>query len=354
MSTYAHIKRCLDLTDREITTAIEDRRSSKALIDQMVKVSKPGDGGPKLLLLFAKLARERAEWIDGALRVEMMEDGEATVVEVLSELGLGMHERVFPSFKMSVPLDEFSRAVERVPHMIAPLALSGVTSRRLVLTSAADEEPQEAIPASALVAIDDGSLYGPGPRKKPSRDKLAAVKAGAARTASSSKQPAARKASKPAMEAAKGKSPAKSIRPPAAASGKSPSRPPVRIGPVPPTPPQATKIVRPALPRPPALPRTDEHTPMPGPSPVAARSVVAKVPLTRIQVPRSQQNPEGDSSTKPAKRASMKPPKGHSKPPDRRSKSPAPRSGPKSGRSGRESDAPDSGAVDRGWDEPEE
>src|SRR5580765_4308378 len=97
MSIYPHIKRCLELSDKDIASAVGDRRTTKALLDQLSKVSRPGDGAPKLLLVFAKMAAQSVDWVDGSLRIEMAGDGDATTVEVLTELGLGMHERVFPS-----------------------------------------------------------------------------------------------------------------------------------------------------------------------------------------------------------------------------------------------------------------
>ena len=68
MSTYAHIKRCLELSDRDIASAVAERGTTKALLDQLAKVSRPGDGAPKLLLVFAKIASSEVDWIDGALR----------------------------------------------------------------------------------------------------------------------------------------------------------------------------------------------------------------------------------------------------------------------------------------------
>src|ERR1700753_333232 len=130
MSIYAHIKRCLELSDKDITSAIADRRLAKALLDQLAKVSKPGDGAPKLLLVFAKIAAAQVDWIDGELRVELGDSGESTTVDVLTEMGRGMRERVFPTLKMNVPMEEFARAVERVPHMIAPLSTAGSTDKR--------------------------------------------------------------------------------------------------------------------------------------------------------------------------------------------------------------------------------
>ena len=202
MSIYAHIKRCLELSDRDIASAVGDRRLAKALLDQLAKVSRPGDGAPKLLLVFARLASSSVDWIDGGLRVEMVGDADVTVVEVLSELGLGMHERVFPSFKMSVPLEEFARAVERVPHMIEPLTIGTKSARRLVLTAIADgEEDEEEDRRRPSVSIGDDSLYL-GARRRASKDTLAAVKAPgreSAREPPSGKPP--RKSSRPMMEA---------------------------------------------------------------------------------------------------------------------------------------------------------
>ncbi|HEY2516916.1 MAG TPA: hypothetical protein VGI39_38860, partial [Polyangiaceae bacterium] len=169
MSMYSHIKRCLELSDKDIESAVGDRRLAKALLDQLSKVSRPGDGGPKLLLVLAKMAAEGSEWIDGDVRVEMLADADTTLVEVLSELGLGMHERVFPAFKMNVPLDEFARAVERVPHMVAPLAIATKSPRRLVL-SAASMADEDAEGEDAGVSIGDDSLYG-APGRRVSRDK---------------------------------------------------------------------------------------------------------------------------------------------------------------------------------------
>ena len=363
MSIYAHIKRCLELSERDIVSAVADRRTAKALLDQLAKVSRPGDGAPKLLLVFARLASSEVEWIEGALRVEMVGDADVTVVEVLCELGLGMHERVFPSFKMSVPLDEFARAVERVPHMVAPLTVVAATSRRLVLTTAEDEEQEEAAPPA--VAIADDSLYV----RRSSKDKIAAVKDPRTRI-----EPRATSSGKmQQVRRAKSEVPAERAKSVPARSGKT-SRP----APPPADEPaggnagagRASRVL--AVPKPPALPRTDARTPTP---PGGGRSVVARVPLTRIQVPRGSRPPAAAASaektapharpSKHPKRPSLKPPaKGHSKapaknpskpPPDRRSKAPPPRSvPPKSARSRAPaalSEPPDEEGIDMGWDE---
>jgi len=335
MSIYAHIKRCLELSDRDITSAIADRRLAKALLDQLAKVSKPSDGAPKLLLMFAKIAAQQVDWIDGALRVELVGDGEVTTVEVLTELGLGMHERVFPSFKMAVPLEEFARAVERVPHMIEPLSIATSSASRLVLTATEGEEEEESEndSPSANVPIADESMYA-GEKRKASKPEMAAV-------------------SVPKVIASR--------------SGKT-----LRPAPPQPSAPRAAPVV---VPRAPALPRAEQKAAEQAAASEPKRSIVARVPLARIQVPRSSAGgsrpppPKAASAPKappapkrpskpPAKRASMKPPP--SSRGGRPSKMPPPKAPsirpprsvpPKSKRGHAVSEPPDEESIDTGWDD---
>src|SRR5262249_4256609 len=62
-----------------------------------------------------------------------------------------------PSLPMKVPLEEFLRAVERVPHMIEPLAVTTKSPRRIVLS--ATEETRKSSMAPPMVEIDRDSLY---------------------------------------------------------------------------------------------------------------------------------------------------------------------------------------------------
>ena len=288
MSIYANIKRCLELSDRDLASAVGDRRLAKALLDQLAKVSRPGDGAPKLLLVFARMAMASVDWIDGGLRVEMNGEGEITTVEVLSELGLGMRERVFPSFKMAVPLDEFVRAVERVPHMITPLTIATVSEQRLVLTAVAEGEDAAGDDAvdSAAVSIGDDSLYT-GERR---RSKAAGKHPESDAPPSEAKKPA-RRSSRPKSDSVRPRviapNSGKTLRPmaPPMASVMETQQgnpaPPPRVAGVP----VAPRVAPPAVvPRAPPLPRTDERAPQPTRGPVVKRAIVARVPLTKIQV----------------------------------------------------------------------
>jgi hypothetical protein len=165
MTKLAHIKRCLDITEKDIAHAVETRAACKALLDHIAEVAAPNQGAPKLLLLLARMATTACEWVDGDLRIEMVGDGEVTVVETMSELGGGMKERVLPPFTMSVPLNEFVRAVERVPHMITPLITKTVSPRRVVFS--ASEEVRKTTVPPPHVEIGESSLYGPRPPRPP-------------------------------------------------------------------------------------------------------------------------------------------------------------------------------------------
>ncbi|MGO8994216.1 MAG: hypothetical protein ACLQVI_12875 [Polyangiaceae bacterium] len=164
-SPLAHVKSCLDVTERDVASALGDRETARALLDKLAKVARPGEGGPKALVFLARLAREDVAWIEGMLRVELAQTGDATTVEVLSDLGVGMRERVFPPFTMSVPLEEFTRLAERLPDSIAPLAIRSKSARKLVLKALWEDDGDMSSVLPPAVSIADESLYGRARRR---------------------------------------------------------------------------------------------------------------------------------------------------------------------------------------------
>jgi len=155
--SLVHIKRCLDIAEKDIAAAVETRGACKLLLDHVSSIAAPNQGAPKLLLVLARMATTACDWVDGELRIEMVGDGEVTVVELMSELGGGMRERVLPSFSLNVPLVEFTRAVERVPHMIEPLTTKVASPRRVVFTASQDVRKSTIPPPP--VEIGKSSLY---------------------------------------------------------------------------------------------------------------------------------------------------------------------------------------------------
>ncbi len=172
--SFSHLTRCMQLSDTDIAQGLESRADCKRLLDRLSAISKPNDGAPKLLMLFARLATNECDWLDGELRIEVVGDEEACVVEVMSDLGGGLRERVFPAFVMHAPLLELTRAVERVPRVIAPLTDAAQDRaadrlRRPARTCGATSSPPP------MIQIDDSSLYAnsvPAPGGLPQDDDL--------------------------------------------------------------------------------------------------------------------------------------------------------------------------------------
>jgi hypothetical protein len=129
----AHIARCLDLGEADIVQAIVDRAHTKALLTHLAACSAPNTGAAKALLVLARMATTACDWIDGDLAIELGSAGSDTRIDVATELGGGLRERVFGTLTFKAPLEEFARAIERVPHMIAPLRLGTKTAQRIAL-----------------------------------------------------------------------------------------------------------------------------------------------------------------------------------------------------------------------------
>jgi hypothetical protein len=159
MGAFARLKRCFDLSEEDVAGAIEARESTLELLRRLVEISQPNGGAAKSLLVLARMATTACEWLDGDLRIEVRADGSKSVMEILSELGLGMRERVFPTLVWNAPLEEFSRAIERVPHMVKPLEIRASSDKRIVL-GAAEEIRRSSLPPPPVV-ISEESFYVP-------------------------------------------------------------------------------------------------------------------------------------------------------------------------------------------------
>jgi hypothetical protein len=128
--------RCIHLSKAEIVRAAQSSGDCRALLEHVARVAKPHDGAPLLLLLFARLATIACDWLDGDLVIEMEAIPPITTrVTIATELGLELRERVFPTFDIGAPLDEFTRAVRRIPQMIEPLLVEMAPDRMILRAS---------------------------------------------------------------------------------------------------------------------------------------------------------------------------------------------------------------------------
>ena len=154
---FDSIERCLDLQEDHIVAAMEGRAETRDLLTRLATVSLPNSGSAKALLVYARLATTACDWLDGDLAVDLVEDGGQTAIEAGTELGGGLRERLFPPLKFDTPLDEFARAIARVPHLIAPLTARSSTARRIRLSALAMVRRTTAPPPP--FAIASASLF---------------------------------------------------------------------------------------------------------------------------------------------------------------------------------------------------
>jgi hypothetical protein len=149
---FPHIESCFALGDADVGAAVVSREATQSLLAHLASIAKPNEGAPKILLVFARMAASHCDWLDGELRVEVVGDGAVSVIEVMTELGGGLRERAMPSLRVPVPLDEFVRAVERVPRMIEPLIVKSRTDRKLALVSRVERTGRSLPPAPVAIA----------------------------------------------------------------------------------------------------------------------------------------------------------------------------------------------------------
>ncbi len=172
-----HIARCLDVQAQHVVEAVAGRESARALLEHLARVSAPDTGAAKVLLVFARMSTTACDWLDGDLTVDLAAEGAATRVDVTTDLGGGLRERVFPPLVLQAPLVEFTRAIERVPHMVAPLVVRASTTKRVVLAATAlvrktsiPPAPIEIAPEHLFVRVPPAPPPGavPLPRDEPS------------------------------------------------------------------------------------------------------------------------------------------------------------------------------------------
>lgn len=155
MTDWASLRSCQDLTDAQIGSVIESRDDVRVLLEHLASVARPGHGGPRVLLLFARLATPECEWLEGALQVVLKGDTQGTAIESYAEIGAGLRERVVPRVVLPVPIDEFLDVIARFPHLIAPLAVFEASGSHAVLGA---HEAEHRVADSVLPEDDEAEL----------------------------------------------------------------------------------------------------------------------------------------------------------------------------------------------------
>jgi hypothetical protein len=169
----SELKSCLDVKDEHITQALAAARSlsdpsprdkALALLEHMVKIAAPNTGVPRVLVLFAQMARR--DWIEGDLMVRLIGDSELTVIELLVDDGAS-RERIAGPLRVDVSLEEFRAAVAQNTAQLASLKPVENTERRLVLRGTRDHRALRRRPSISAFALDLGHVTGVKAVSKP-------------------------------------------------------------------------------------------------------------------------------------------------------------------------------------------
>lgn len=168
-------ERCIDIGDVDVKRAIVSPDAFGALLDRAAEVSRPGEGGPKVIAALAKLATPECTWLDGALHLELSGDDRSTRVVVNRQPSEGPRLPVFPAFLMNVPYDEFVRAFRLYPKLIAPLHAIQRGGRLLLSTASENDRPSRHPTVARMGAIRPEMLR-PEVHNRPTVARMAAIR----------------------------------------------------------------------------------------------------------------------------------------------------------------------------------
>jgi hypothetical protein len=150
VDAFADLASCGSLGAEHAERAVISASALRALLLRIVELSAPEQGTPKVLLVMARLVGRI--WVGGDLVVELAGNEAETTLSIFAEHALGIYERIVPAVTFHAPFDEFERAVQLAPRLIAPLHVSR-TAGKLVLT-ATGRPPSSMKP----LAIDESSI----------------------------------------------------------------------------------------------------------------------------------------------------------------------------------------------------
>jgi hypothetical protein len=154
VTDFASLESCTELTPEHAKLAASSSVGIRNLLTRVAAIAKPGEGCPKVLMAVARLVGQ--EWLDGELRVELSGDDAATSMIVMCDYGVGIRERLLPTIRFAVPIDEFRRALELAPKLVLPLRISEHEGL-IILTPLGRGEAGVSMPAPSLT-VDDASL----------------------------------------------------------------------------------------------------------------------------------------------------------------------------------------------------
>lgn len=113
--------------------ACASRRSFHDLLAKLAEVSAPSAGCASILMAFGRLASAACDWVDGDLAIELLDVDDATEIRIMTELGGGMREALFPPLRVRAPLKELTAALDDRPSLVGALRVHRRSWKRVTL-----------------------------------------------------------------------------------------------------------------------------------------------------------------------------------------------------------------------------
>jgi hypothetical protein len=132
---FSHLEQCGRLSQPDLEAAVTSRDECAALLARMSDIAVPGTGAAAVISVFAAIASDACDWLEGDLVVEMVEDDEVITVSAVTDLGGDTRQDVVSPFVLKVPLTEILAAIERTPKLVGTLKLRRISWRRIKLST---------------------------------------------------------------------------------------------------------------------------------------------------------------------------------------------------------------------------
>ncbi|HEX8789535.1 MAG TPA: hypothetical protein VF765_01190 [Polyangiaceae bacterium] len=163
----AELRTCRELRGAHVARVIGSRQATLDLLRHLARISAPGTGAAKVLLVFAWMGTSACGWLEGALRVELEAEQDGTRIDVKTDLGGGTLERILPAFVIKARIEEFWTALRGAPRILGSLQMHELSDRQVVLSASAEARKTSEAPPSVQIAPDSLYAHAPAPPRVP-------------------------------------------------------------------------------------------------------------------------------------------------------------------------------------------
>lgn len=121
------------MTVADADAACASREAFMALLARLEQISAPNTGCASILIALARLSSTACEWVDGDLAIELVDMDDVTEVQIMTELGGSMRERMFRPIRLRAPLAELAAALSAKPALAGSLKVHRRSWKRITL-----------------------------------------------------------------------------------------------------------------------------------------------------------------------------------------------------------------------------